>query len=71
MRFHPTVERPRLPCDTHRFIAKGFEVRERISCDHVFDGCPASEMSAPNDPSPPKLETAAVNLCDDNPPSGP
>ena len=26
---------------------------------------------APNDPSPPKFETAAVNFCDDNPPSGP
>jgi hypothetical protein len=30
-----------------------------------------AKACAPNDPSPPKLETAAVNLCDDNPPSGP
>jgi hypothetical protein len=29
------------------------------------------KLCAPNDPSPSKLDTAAVNLCDDNPPSGP
>src|SRR6266478_2280764 len=57
-------------CDTHRFIAKGFEVRERISAITSLMAS-GERLSAPNDPSPPKLETAAVNFCDDNPPRGP
>src|SRR5712664_465142 len=64
------VRAPASSIDTHKFIAKGLEVRERISAitSLIASG---GKPCAPNDPSPPKLETAAVNLCDDSPPSGP
>ena len=37
MRFHPMSSHPRLSIDTHRFIANGFDVRERISAIAVLD----------------------------------
>src|SRR5256886_17705612 len=64
------VRAPSSSMDTHKFIANGFDVRERISAITSLTA-PGVRLCAPNDPSPPKLETAAVNFCDDNPPSGP
>src|SRR6266851_5331821 len=68
--FSLDVRAPSSSIDTHKFIANGFDVRERISpmTSLIASG---AKPCAPNDPSPPKLETAAVNFCDDNPPSGP
>src|SRR5229473_602317 len=65
--FSSDVRAPSSSIDTHRFIANGFDVRERIC---AMTSLVTSGVSpwAPNDPSPPKLETAAVNFCDDNPP---
>src|SRR3984893_3385886 len=56
--------------ETHRFIANGFAVSERISAiaSSIASG---SRPCAPNDASPPKLATAAARLCDDRPPRGP
>jgi hypothetical protein len=56
--------------ETQRFIANGFVVSERISLttSAIADG---SRLSAPNEPNPPKLETAAVSLCEERPPRGP
>src|SRR5271156_7257652 len=56
--------------ETHKFIAKGFAVSERISAitSPIALG---SRPCAPKDPSPPKFDTAAVSLCDERPPSGP
>src|SRR5712671_2693490 len=68
--FSSDVRAPSSSIDTHRFIANGFDVRERISPTTSLIASGAKPC-APNDPSPPKLETAAVNFCDDNPPSGP
>jgi hypothetical protein len=56
--------------ETHKFIANGFAVSERISAitSSITFG---SRPCAPNGPSPPKFDTAAVSLCDESPPSGP
>jgi hypothetical protein len=51
-------------------IANGFEVRERICAIASLIASGAKEW-APSDPRPPKFDTAAVNFCDDSPPSGP
>ena len=51
-------------------IAKGFDVRERI-CAITSLIASGAMLCAPNEPSPPKFETDAVSLSDDNPPSGP
>src|SRR5438105_550472 len=49
---------------------KRLRVRERISA--MTSSIPPGErLSAPNDPSPSKLETAAANLCEEKPPRGP
>jgi hypothetical protein len=61
---------PSSSIDTHKFIANGFEVRERISAMTSLIASGARPC-APNEPSPPKLETAAVSRCEDSPPSGP
>jgi len=42
--------------DTHKFIANGFDVRERISAITSLMASGAKPC-APNDPSPPKFET--------------
>jgi hypothetical protein len=56
----------RASIDTHRLIANCLEVSERICA--MTPSIPSGvKPCAPNDPSPPKLETA-VNLCDDSPP---
>src|SRR6202790_2715367 len=68
--FSSDVLAPSSSIDTHKFIANGFDVRERISAITSLIP-PGDKPTSPNDPSPPKLETAAVNFCDDNPPSGP
>src|SRR5579859_4251714 len=56
--------------ETQRLIANGFWVSERISpiTSTIALG---SRLCAPNEPRPPKLDTAAVSLCDEKPPSGP
>src|ERR1700730_2339514 len=36
-----------------------------------YPGAFGSRPCAPNDPSPPKFDTAEVSLCDERPPSGP
>src|SRR5215470_13351222 len=64
------VRAPSSSIDTHKFIANGLDVSNRI-CAITSLIASGSKPCAPNDPSPPKLETAAVNLCDDKPPSGP
>ena len=48
----------------------GLEVSARISAiaSLIAEGF---KPCAPNDPSPPKLETAADSLCEDKPPKGP
>src|SRR5215469_9834125 len=68
--FSSDVRAPSSSMDTHKFIANGFDVRERISAITSLIAA-GDKPCAPKDPSPPKLETAAVNLWDDNPPSGP
>src|SRR5476649_2101734 len=68
--FSSAVRAPSSSIDTHKFIANGLDVRERISAITSLMAS-GGKLCAPNDPSPPKLDTAAVNLCDDNPPSGP
>src|SRR6267154_5723129 len=64
------VRAPGSSIETHRFMANGFAVSERISAitSSIALG---SSPGAPNDPSPPKFDTAAVSLCDERPPSGP
>ena len=64
------VRAPSSSIDTHRFIANGLVVRER-TCAITSLIRSGARLCAPNDPSPPKLETAAVNRCDDKPPRGP
>src|ERR1700729_564306 len=61
---------PASSIETHKFIANGFAVSERISAITSLIAF-GSRLSAPKDPSPPKFDTAAVSLCDDKPPSGP
>jgi hypothetical protein len=58
--FHrrPQVDRKWFGCETADLV------------NHLPDRS-GRETMAPNDPSPPKLETAPVSSCDDNPPSGP
>jgi len=67
MPFRPTVRRALIFLRYHRFIAKGFEVRERILAITSLMAS-GERLSVPNESGPPKLETAAVNFCDDNPP---
>src|SRR5438445_3355337 len=64
------VRAPSSSIDTHRLMANGRDVSERISAITSLMASGSREC-APNDPSPPKLETAAVSLCEDSPPSGP
>src|SRR5581483_1906032 len=66
----PDLRAPSSSIDTQRFIANGFDVNERISAMTSLIASGA-RLSAPNDPSPPKFETAAVNLCEGSPPKGP
>src|ERR1700746_2423892 len=53
---------PQVHCET-------FRCQERI-CAITSLIASGAKPCAPNDPSPPKLETAAVSLYDDSPPSG-
>src|SRR6266566_5260355 len=62
--FSSDVRAPSSSIETHRFIANGFDVSEPISAI-TFLIASGARPCAPNDPSPPKLETAAVNFCDD------
>src|SRR5580700_3913904 len=61
---------PSSSIETQRFIANGFEVSERISAMTSLMAA-GLRPCAPNDPRPPKFETAAVNRWVDRPPSGP
>src|SRR5579883_2056595 len=61
---------PASSIETQRFIANGFLVSERISAMTSLIALGAKPC-APNEPSPPKFETAAVSCCVANPPSGP
>ena len=51
-------------------MANGFEVSERSSAITALISSGVREW-APYEPSPPKLETAAVSRWEDSPPSGP
>ncbi len=64
------VKAPSSSIETHKFIAKGFAVNERISAITLAMACGVRPW-APNDPKPPKLETAAASRCVVSPPSGP
>ena len=61
---------PSSSMETHRFTANGREVSDRISAITSLISGGVLER-APNDPSPPKLDTAAANRWDDSPPRGP
>src|ERR1700722_4511283 len=64
------VNAPSSSSDTHRLIANGFGVSDRISA--MTAPIDSGLMpSAPNDPRPPKFDTAAVNRWDERPPNGP
>jgi hypothetical protein len=55
----PDVNAPSSSTETQRFMAKGFAVSERISAMASWMA-PGASPTPPNDPSPPKFETAAV-----------
>jgi hypothetical protein len=61
---------PSSSIDTHKFTANGRDVSARIAPMTPLIASGDNEW-APNDPRPPKFDTAAVNRCDESPPSGP
>lgn len=73
----PFERRPHPRCDLHRPPSSP-EIRgKRFRCEranlrgNIADCTGFEPMGAPNEPSPPKFETAAVSLCEEKPPSGP
>ena len=55
------VRAPSSSIATHKFIANGLDVRDRISAITSLMAS-GGKLCAPNDPSPPRLVTPAVNL---------